>query len=301
MSKGTIRLGAAALAMTVSLASVAIAADVELPPEEALSPFSAQVDGWVGYWFLDDEKDNVLSDEDEGLIYGADGKLRLDLFSGLSVQADAGFDDVDENDGEDYYQGGWYVGGHLSWSDPESALLGIFGGTGAGESDEEDTDFWVLGGEAQLYFDNWTLYGQVGYFDAEADSEPEEDAFHDAWFGRIVARYFFTSENRLQAEFAYADGDQDSDEDDEQNMEVISWGARYDHQLWENITIFAAYDGGYYDNGNGFDTGSYYDHVISGGLSISLGRPDLLSIDRSGPNLDMPQIGRWAASGQIVD
>lgn len=299
MFKRTILLGAATLALALNSASMAIAADVELPPaEEALSPFSAKIDGWVGYWFVDGEKENVVPDEDEGLLYGIDGKLRLDMFSGLSVQGDLSFEGVDEDDGDDYYQGSWFAGGHLSWSDPDSGLFGIFGGTGSAESDEQDTDFWLLGAEGQLYFDNWTLYGQAGYFDGEVDQGTEEDALHDAWFGRIVGRYFFTPEDRLQAEFAYVTGDQDDDEDD---MEIVSWGARYDHQIWESITVFAAYDGGYYETRDNGLAGAYYDHVIRGGLSIAFGRPDLLSIDRSGPNLDMPVVGRWAASGNIVD
>ena len=84
-------------------------------------------------------------------------------------------------------------------------------------------------------------------------------------------------------------------------MDILNWEARYDHQLWESITVFAAYDGGYYDNGNGTNTGSYYDHIFRGGLSVSFGRPDLLSIDRTGPNLDLPAAARWASSGNLVD
>ena len=147
--------GAAALALASFIAPAANSADV--PVEESLSPISATIDGWVGYWFLADEKDNASPDEDEGFIYGLDGKLRFDLFDGISVQGDFSFDEVDEGDGEDFYQGGWIGGGHLSWSDPDSGLLGIFAATGTGESDvNENSDFWLVGGEGQLYWDAWT-------------------------------------------------------------------------------------------------------------------------------------------------
>lgn len=290
-------LSTVSVAVLLGFAGPGLAADVETPPEP-MSAISGQIDGWVGYWFQDGAKENVEPTEDESLVYGIDGRLRLDLVSGLSIQADASFDDVDENRGDDYHQGSWMVGGHLSWSDPESGLLGVFGGVGTGESDEDDTDFWFAGLEGQLYWDQWTLYGQVGHFDAEVAVNEEDDAFHNAWFGRLVGRYFFTPEDRLQGEFSYANGDQDTDD---RNMDVFGWGARYDHRFMENIGVFVAYDGGYFDNGKGSDSGSYYDHVIRGGISVAFGRPDLFTADRSGPNLDMPWVGRWASSGQIVD
>ena len=67
---------------------------------------------------------------------------------------------------------------------------------------------------------------------------------------------------------------------------------------WTTFSVFVAYDGAFYDNRpDGSDDGTFYDHVIRGGVSISLGRSDLLQIDRTGPNLDMPWAARWAAGG----
>lgn len=298
MMKLQVLLGTAVLALA-SFGIPARAADVEPPPaEEAVSPFSAHAEGWIGYWFVDGEKENVVPDEDEGFLYGVSGKARLDLFSGLSVQGDLSYEDVDENDGDDYYQGSWLGGGHLSWSNSDSGLLGVFGGTGSADSDEQETDFWFIGGEGQLYLENWTLYGQAGYFDGEVDEGEPDDAVHNAWFGRAVGRYFVSPHSRVQAEIAYLSGDQDADDDD---MEIVSWGARFDHQFWEGIGVFAAYDGGYYESNDEGLAGAYYDHVVRAGLSIAFGRSDLLEADRSGPNLDMPAVGRWGASGNIVD
>ncbi|MBC8036247.1 MAG: hypothetical protein H7X89_03415 [Rhizobiales bacterium] len=280
----------------LGISAPALAADVSV--EEPMSPFSAEAEAWAGWLFLESPKDNVVPDEEDTFVYGGDARARLDLFDVLSVQGDVSIEETDENNGQDYYQGGWMAGGHLNWTDQESGLLGIFGGVGTGESDEEDTDFWFVGGEGQMYFDMSTLYVQGGYFDAEVDGPDKIDAFHDAFFGRIVGRHFFSPDSRLQAEFSYANGDQD---DDDKSMDIFGWGARYDHQIFESIGLFAAYDGGYYDNGSGTDTGSYYEHVARGGVSISFGRPDMLEADRSGPNLDMPWVTHWAASGNIVD
>ena len=299
MSVKQLFVGAAVVAMATFSSAVANAADVA--PPEALSHFSGQIDASLGYWFMDGEKDNTDPDETSAWTFGADGKFRIDLFDGVAAQADFSFEETDANEGDDYYQGSLLAGGHLSWSNPDSGLLGIFAATGSGESDEVDSDFWLLGGEGQLYLDNITLYVQAGYFDAEEhdpEFEEDDDAFQNAWFGRIVGRYFFSPETRLQGEFSYANGEQD---DDNQDMDVYSWGARFDQQIVEHLAIFAAYNGGYFDNGSGNDTGSYYDHVIRGGISITLGRSDLISTDRTGPNLDMPWAGHWAASGNIVD
>jgi hypothetical protein len=279
----------------LSVSAPVFAADVAVEPE--LSPFSAEIDGWAGGLFITDETENVEPDETDLFVYGADARLRLDVSDAISIQLDGSIDGTDKNSGNDYHQGGWLAGGHLSWSNSSSGLLGVFGGVGTGESDDDDTDFWLVGGEGQMYLDAATLYLQVGYFDAEADGT-EEDAFHNAIFGRLVGRYFLSPETRLQAEFSYANGDQDTDD---QNMDVLGWGARMDHQLFDSVGLFAAYDGGYYDNGNGSDTGSYFEHQVRGGVSISLGRPDLLTSDRSGPNLDMPWLTHWASSGNSVD
>lgn len=170
-------LGASVLVLSGFLAPAALAADV--PPAQApLSAFSGQLDAWIGYWFMDDVQGNPNPDEEDAFTIGADVKARIDMFSGLSAQLDLSFDDVDGT-GNDFYQGGILAGGHLSWSDPDSFLIGGFAATGTGEN-QNDQNFWLAGGEAQIYFDSFTLYGQAGYFDAKEDDGTAEDAFHDA-------------------------------------------------------------------------------------------------------------------------
>jgi hypothetical protein len=276
----------------------AFAADVSVEPE--LGPFSAMIDAWAGGLFITDAKENVEPDETDLFVYGADGRLRFDLTDAISVQADASIDDADKGGGDDYYEGGWLVGGHLNWNNPDSGLLGVFGALGEGRSDGDgdNTDFWLVGAEGQMYFDTATIYLQAGYFDAEQEGSSPTDAFHDAIFARVVGRYFLSPESRLQAELSYANGDQDNDD---QNMDILGWGARVDHQLFESVGLFAAYDGAYYDTNDGSDSGSYFDHQVRGGVSVSFGRPDMLTTDRRGPSLDMPWATHWAASGPIVD
>ena len=109
--------------MLLSVTAPAFAADVIAEPD--LGPFSAQIDAWAGGLFITDAKDNTDPDENNLFAYGADARLRFDLLDVISVQADASFDDTDKNSGDDYYQGGWQVGGHLNWNNSDSGLLGI--------------------------------------------------------------------------------------------------------------------------------------------------------------------------------
>lgn len=291
-------IGAAALALGAASTPV-LAADVA--PEPALSSWSGQIEAWAGYMFLENERGNFNPDDTDFLAFGVDGRVRIDLAEALSMQLDASYDNVGEGD-HDGYEDGTTFGGHLSWSDPDSFLIGAFGGWGQGDTRSSDTwDAWIVGGEAQFYLDAVTLYGQVGYMDGrrtDSNSDVHDDAFHNAWFGRAVGRYFFSPDTRLQAEFSYANGEQDTDNKD---MEVFGWGARIDHQVFDKLSIFAAYDGNNYDNGDGGDTGAYTEHTVRGGISILFGRPDLLSADRTGPSLDLPRFGRWAAGGDNVD
>jgi hypothetical protein len=301
--KSSILLVSAAIAMWSVSATPARPADVNAEPD--LGPFSTQLDGWAGGFFIANPKGNAVPDENNLLAYGADARLRLDLAELISVQAEASVDDTDKNVGFGFYQGGWQAAGHLNWTDGEAGLLGVFGGIGSGVSQAngadgpDGNDFSLAGVEGQIYFDSATLYLQAGYFNARNEFFAN-DAFHDAWFGRTVGRYFLSPETRLQAEVSYAHGKQDGGD---LNMDIVGWGARVDHQLFENVALFAAYDGGYYANKDvvGSDDGSYVEHLVRSGISISLGQPDLLTTDRHGPNLDMPRVTHWAASGGILD
>src|SRR4051794_19269152 len=95
---------AVSIAALLSLSAPVLAADVSAPE---LGIFSAQADVWAGWLFVDSPQDNVDPDVTDTFLFGGDGRVRLDLFDVLSVQGDLSGDDTDQNDGSDYYQGGW--------------------------------------------------------------------------------------------------------------------------------------------------------------------------------------------------
>ena len=85
-------------------------------------------------------------------------------------------------------------------------LLGVFGGAGqanfeggGGNSDNEAT-FAFVGGEGQLYLQDWTLYGQAGAIIANGDDDilGNDDQNDAAFFVRGVARWFIDDVSRLQ-------------------------------------------------------------------------------------------------------
>jgi hypothetical protein len=289
-------VAASAIGMA-AISSHALAAD----PAPKWNPFSATFDIWTGGLSVDDAEGNVTPDEDDLFIFGADLRARLNLGDMYAIQGDLHTDSTDDTSGIDRHEDGWYAAAHFSHYN-ETGLFGIMGAVAEGESDNgKATDAWLMGVEGQLYLGQSTLYLQTGYFDAESQVGNEEDAFHDAFFVRGVGRYFVSPQTRLQGEVSGAWGEQNANDKD---MDIYGWGFRADHQFTDIVGAFAAYDGAYYENfdfGNGGNEGSYTEHQARLGVSFQLWRPTLLSVDRSGPTLDMPWITHWASSGNNVD
>ena len=131
--------------------------------------------------------------------------------------------------------------------DPTSGSLGGFVGVGNGfNANDETATAWLIGAEGQFYLTDWTLYGQLGYMDADEVDTGTPDAFRDAWFGRGVVRYFLDANVKLEGELSYASGEQDTDADD---MDVWGWGLRYERALPAmDASFFLAYQGNYYDS-----------------------------------------------------
>ncbi len=288
-------VAASAIGMA-AISSHALAAD---PEPSKWNPFSATFEMWTGGLAIDDAEGNVNPDEDNFFVFGADLRARLNLGDMYAIQGDLHTDSADDTSGNNRHEDGWFAGAHFSHYN-QDGLLGIMGAVAEGESDDGvATDAWLLGVEGQLYLGQSTLYLQTGYWDAESQVGDEDDAFHDALFVRGVGRYFWSPDTRLQAEVSGAWGEQDVNDKD---MDIYGWGLRADHQFTEIIGAFAAYDGAYYENfDSGADDGSYIEHQARIGVSFQLWRPNLVSVDRSGPTLDMPWITHWASSGNSVD
>ncbi len=303
--KKTILATSAAL---VALAAPAGAADLYTERQLGLI-VSGVVDQWTGIQIIDDG-----DDDDTVFTNGGEGRLSLPLGDNLSVQSDVKYEynsnALEEPFSNDVFGPRYSFQGatHFSWRDPSSFLFGIFGGAGASSFGAVQHDVRFVGGEAQIYLDNITLYGQGGYVDFQfrpGNALPVGPLLDDGLFARGVLRWFPTSDSRIQIEGTYLNIDLTANQLGGGEMEAFSASARYDFTL-DNLPIigdtpfYVAYRGTFRDNcafGDDVD-----DHTFMVGTSYSFSG-DLLTVDRQGATLDTPDFNYSCVGGfnQISD
>lgn len=312
----------------VAMTGSANAADMDYETAMELA-VSGVVESWSGYSIVsgftpnNGGAGNVLT-RDNYFVSGTSGRLSLPLGTNLSIQSDVdleitgnAYEDATGNTFIYSYQ----MGSHVSFRDPGMGLIGAFGGWGGGSTDgnggsnldSDHMNFRFIGGEAQGYLEDLTLYVQAGYLDAERTNNGNgpEELFRNATFVRGVGRWFMSETSRLELEFSYADGDGDNDPD---SHTVIEWGVRYDTVLAGlpiigDTPVFVKYRGARFesDDGpgsgaeNGFDSEDYLDHTVMVGTRWSFGGDNMKQFDRVGATLDLPNFGRWVASGENLD
>jgi len=284
-----------ALALSAAFLAAPTIANAAGKPSIADNQTSGVGEFWIGYSFLNQDNAGVIDDSYPGL----GGAFRFNIPAGgaLNFQVDfqgesAFVDDTNEN-----YTGSFLGGTHLSWRDPTEWLLGGFVGIGNGfNANDETATAWLIGAEGQYYLTDWTLYGQLGYMDADEVDTGTPDAFRNAWFGRGVVRFFMDSNVKLEGELSYASGECDVVPDD---MDVWGWGLRYEHALTGmDAGFFVAYQGNNYDNST--EVRSVTEHTIKLGLNFAFGIEGQKYIDRHGATLDLPMVTRWSAYGVDV-
>lgn len=173
---------------------------------------------------------------------------------------------------------------HGFFREPDSFLVGGFvqlGRSNYFNDGDEDRSFnrAYLGGEAQVYLDNLTLYGQAGMQQISAD----EDFLPTltGWFGRLEARYFLTPDLRIEAHAGF----------DTQSFisaftaTTLRVGIGAEYKL-ENqpISLFATYDFSTSSNDQ-IDDLSFNEHRVLVGAKFALGEETLLDRDRAGASL----------------
>lgn len=295
-----------AIALAISTSS-ATAADFDA--EQAIQGLvvSGVVESWNGYSFRSGDDGNFSPDEQDHFVSGIDGMLSLPLGNNFSIQTDVALEYTDKawdnSNSDDTYQYGSQFGTHFTYRNPDSFAIGAFGAFGRGNVEEQRVDSYAVGGEAQFYLNDLTFYLQGGVMDARG-GDNDEDAFHNAVFARGVGRWHISPDSRLQAEFAYANGDQDTDN---QDMDIFEWGVRYDMvlaglPLIGDTQLFVGYRGTDVDNGTPVaDNGAFTEHTVLIGTSHSFGGSTMKEVERFGAGLDLPDFMRWATYGNTVD
>lgn len=300
----------------LNVSAPAMAADLD---REVGLIVSGVVDKWAGIQVIDADS---FGDETV-FATGTEGLLSIPLGDNLSIQNDAkveyndqAFDDVYSSIGARY----WFQGAaHLSWRNPSQGLFGVFGGVGTGSYGFPvggSSDYHFIGGEAQVYLDNITLYGQGGYVDVDggqsivpvgsiAPLAPLANfGVEDAIFARGVVRWFMDNGSRLELETTYMNMDVSGYLFESTDVDVISWGARYDFDfgnmpIFGSMPLFIGYRGTLRDGcSGGYLNGStdITDHTIMIGTSYSFSGTRI-EVDRNGATLDTPDFGNMIGCG----
>ncbi len=256
---------------------------------------SGVVSKWAGVQIID----TTAFGDDTVFANGGEGMVSLPLGDNLSIQTDVKYEfnsyATESQPFNDTYGPRYSFQGaaHLSWRDPSRGLFGVFGGAGSsdfGLLSLEGSEVAFVGGEAQFYLDNITLYGQGGYV-RYAPTFVGFDVFdREGVFARGVLRWFLGNDSRIQLEGTYQNtefykvpGLAD--------VESFSVGAQYDFvlaglPLVGDTQLSVGYRGVFRENcfTPTFDTD---DHTIMIGTTYSFSG-DMLTIDRQGATLDTP-------------
>ena len=244
---------------------------------------------------------NSVDDETYGLLAG-NARVNLPITNRFDVQVDLDAEALFvDNNSNDNYLGHMLGATHLSWRDPETGLLGVFGGGGVAfeANDDDHVKHYFVGAEGQYYFDSVTAYLQGGFLDGHQDNK---DAIRDGGFVRGVGRYFLSETTMLQGEGSFAQGNTDSGRQTE--AVVAGWGGRAETMLGDwPVAVFMDYRGNrYLERARASSNSRLTDHTFLFGVRFLIGQPNLLANDRNGATLDLPPIGRWQGQfGDVVD
>lgn len=188
------------------------------------------------------------------------------------------------------------------WRDPTRGALAVFANiTKAGNiyysSYNGDMVQGLIGFEGQYYMNNWTWYGQLGYM-ARLNQNASGGygmSPRDTLFARGVARYFYTPNDRLQAEIGFArSGGQCAYNDcgtyGTSHPTYVNWGAVYEHRFAGSMWSMYGEYAGFRVSGRNDSDGSFHatSNNLMGGIRLHFGQPTLLAEDRNGATFDSP-------------
>ncbi|OEO31440.1 hypothetical protein VW23_016165 [Devosia insulae DS-56] len=141
-----------------------------------------------------------------------------------------------------------------------------------------------VGGEAQVYFDNLTLYGQAGMQQFDSGSGPMSIGL-SGWFANAEARYFLTPNLRIEARAGFSTLELELLS---AAFDTVSIGAGIEYKLESlPVSLFATYDysTSSFDVPMGGGEPTIGDHRLLVGARFALGEDSLIDRDRSGASL----------------
>jgi hypothetical protein len=284
-----------------ALTSVGHAADMQ-PVLKAPAAADQQATGYVEVysgWARTEGETFGEPQRFNGWALGGAGRGNYWMSRDMSVQVDAQAEGTsyDETRGRGNFSTHSYlVGGHWSWRNPQQYLFGLFGGVGDaggnGIFNESSQRHGLIGAEAQWYWQQFTLYGQVGY-DTTLNSSNGIDSIN-AWFLRGTGRYFINPNFLIEGTVTYANGNIDFTccGDPSIGFQTWTWGVKGEWRFaTAPFSVFAKYQGSettYDDTRNfGLLDAKVTDHRVLLGLKLHMGDRTLQQTDRAGATLDI--------------
>ena len=288
----------------VGLISAAHAADMQpvlkAPPVDQQATGYVEIySGWAGTRVRETVCGGVSCEQGDpfrlnGWALGGAGRGNYWIARNVSVQVDAQVEGTSYDNpfgGSRFSNHSYLIGGHWSWRNPQQYLFGLF--TAAG--DAGGSEFTVIGpqrhaligGEAQWYWSQFTLYAQGGY---DSTFSNDSHSVH-AWFIRGTGRYFVNPNFLIEGTVMYANGDIDYSSGVSLGFQTWTWLAKAEWRFpTAPFSVFAKYQG----SETRVDVVSYSsafdrvtDHRVLLGLKLHMGDRTLQQTDRTGATLDI--------------
>jgi hypothetical protein len=306
------------------LSSLASAADIEsAPPVYKAGPqpvpylATGYIEVYAGSSWTSDRESVCggfgcagISTTNDGSVLGGAGRGNFWFLPNVSgqfdVQAEGSSHSLAEPEigstvlSEHFSTQSYLIAGHFNWRDPQTGLLGIFGGGGdvGGISISEfNQRHYVFGAEGQYYWDRATFYVQGGYDTSLSNLDVNTTDVY-AWFVRGTARYFIDPNLLVEATGFYSRGAIDFEQGS--GFGVPSWGfytllanAKLE---WKPAAIPFSFFVNYQWSQTTSDTlmipmatlnSRVADNRILFGARLLFGESSLLSNDRHGATLDI--------------
>lgn len=190
----------------------------------------------------------------------------------------------------------------------DRTYLGGFAGVGQVDSSdtdgEQDADFTIFGASARWTSGDWSVAGQIGQFDSDAE-DPETPS--EVNFGRVIGQRFFNDgQSKLQLDVAFASGEQDTDSSEPDEMDYTRYGVEFEQMVgWDLLgSATSVYGAAYHldvaETDEDGDVDRANDLGISLGLRVRFGASTLQ--DRTaGTAPDLPDVARWIGATPVVD
>jgi hypothetical protein len=149
---------------------------------------------------------------------------------------------------------------------------------------------YYLGGEGQVYWGNFTLYGQAGYSWLGYSEDDDHAEPVDGPFVRGVVRYFHTPNDKIEAEVSHFWA-HDVKTGDQGPVRELDWGILYEHQFTGSpMAMNVRYAGFRYpDFSHDADGEPFIEHMFTVGVKWRFHNPGTLrDADIMGTSLDTP-------------